>query len=106
MFVQSITPALEASAVSDDPSSLSLLWIARDYLPVLLSDTASRQQRDVILAKTTQHLAIIQQPLVESAKAESEIFDDLLKLLTYVLGTIDVALAAGSVGFVWRKFSR
>ena len=106
MFVQSITPALEAGAVSDDPSSLSLLWIARDYLPVLLSDTASRQQRDVILAKTTQHLVIVQESLVESAKAESGFSDGLVNLLTYVLGTIDMALVAGIVVFVWRKFSR
>ena len=106
MFVQSVTPVLEAGAVSDDPSSLSLLWIARDYLPVLLSNTASREQREVILAKTTQHLVIVQESLVASAKAESAISDGLLKLLTYMLGTIDVGLAVGIVVFVWRKFSR
>lgn len=36
--IAAIAPALESNASSDDPVSLSLLWIARDYLPVLLKE--------------------------------------------------------------------
>jgi len=102
-FVKSITPALEASARAADPPSLSALWIARDYLPVLLSESTSEQQRNLALTKTTQHLRIIQSARNESAEAESKHSGHLAAIATYVLAVVDIGIAVLIVRLVWRR---
>lgn len=105
-FVRSITPALEECAHADDPPSLSALWIARDYLPVLLSESTSEEQRSLMLTKTTQHLRIIQDSLDESAKAESKRSSHYAAMATYGLAVVDMAVAVMIVRLIWMRNTR
>ena len=57
-----LVPVLEQRAVTDDKTSMSLLWLARDYLPRELND--SPPDESVKESKVQEHFRIVQQELI------------------------------------------
>lgn len=92
-----LVPALEWRSDTNDKASMSLLWLARDYLPAELR--AGRALDPATQSKVEQHLAIVQQELWQSRDAVQHW--DLLS--TVIVGADVIGVVAAIVYFARKR---
>lgn len=91
---------LEQRADSDDRKSMSLLWLARDYLPAVLAAPPSGNPEAE--SKVQEHLAIICQE--QQGAAQRLTIEDWWTRVIVVLDVI--AVMAAIVYFVRKRMAR
>jgi hypothetical protein len=97
--LQEVIPLLQRKADIDDQVTLSLLWVARDYLPAIVS--GSGQISDESERKIDAHFRDISSALRRKGSARQT--DNRW---TYILIGIDVILAFVGISYFWSSRRR